>query len=96
MSYYVITQPSPVMGEWVCMIPKLHTIPSSQLSLMWVHSLVTIPQMESFREHFVLSFRDNLVSFTESQLTHSHCLLAQLASPHSQLGPRLATPTLLH
>ena len=42
--------------------------------------------MESFREHFVLSIRDNLVSFTESQLTHSRCLLAQLTSLRSQLG----------
>ena len=60
-----------------------------------VHNSSPTPSYLSFREHFVLSFRDNLISFTESQLTHSHCLLAQLASPHSQLGPRLATPTLL-
>ena len=54
---------------------------------LWPHPphalIIATPQMESFREYFVLSFRD---SFTESQLTHSRCLLAQLASLRSQLG----------
>ena len=41
MSCCVITQPCPVMGDWVCVTGKLHTIPSTLLYLVCTHSLVT-------------------------------------------------------
>ena len=43
MSCCVITQPCPVMGDWVCITAQLHTIHSPLLSLVCTHSLVTCP-----------------------------------------------------
>jgi hypothetical protein len=40
---------------------------------------------ERFGRLGVVSLRKSLVDLTESQLTHSRCLLAQLSSLHTQL-----------
>ena len=87
-----------VMGDWVYITPKLHTILSPQLSLllMCVHSLVIIlqiwgapcPLLQRQPGQF-----HRVPAYSQSQSSYTACLPTQPAGAGT---PKLATPTLLH